>query len=535
MIGESYAENENFISGLCDLLNSTVAYPEESGRFLCTVDPVISDSLITTPATPTDDSAFTLNQPDRVVTDISSPPESISGVKRKLESKPRGGYVLPRHVRRSLECVETVLTYRNAVPVGHIVAVTCDTRGTVPGEIMNVQESPDGRIFYYIHYLNRHKREDDWVSENDIGEFSGWEQLKPKQEFLQQDSTIVRNAEIWSGFFQLSQLTKQTTAGSSAYAASASNAHHDPHEYSPKTIVGVQFGASRIKSWYRSPYPRQFWSVDSYMRVCDRCLAYGLSETGTHECPSSLWGSVVYEKNGLIVREVDGSEATSYCERLLLLSKLFLEDKRTSADETSQSAQVTPFLFYVLMEKAAGRERFVGYFSKYKVVKKDSPILSCILVMPTEQKKGFGKLLISISYELAKREGRQGSAERPLSGPGLAAFMSWWTWRLRTVVEDCYDGETLTVAQLSELSGMTSEDIVETLKNCGAVKQWGSAPAGDVKLRESGKRTKIKLTMDIMRALEKLSPRGRVSPNEFDAHSLSTNTRLCPVVQTPTK
>ena len=512
--------------------NLTTASPVESGRFICSIDPVISESLITPPATPTDDSAITLNQPERVVTDTSSPPDSVSGVKRKLESKPKGGYVLPRHMRRALECVESVLTYRRAIPVGHIVGVSVGAEEPKPAEVMNVQEVPGGMFFYYVHFLNRHKKDADWVPETRISEFSNWDALRvPPDPIFSEPSS---SSDVWSGFFQLSQLTKQTTAGSSAYAASSSSAHHDPHEYSPKTVVGIHFGPSRIKSWYRSPYPRQFWSVDQYLRVCDRCLAYGL--TDSHQCPSSLWGTLVYEKESLVVREVDGSDSTSYCERLLLLSKLFLEDKRTSPDEASQSTQVTPFLFYVLMERSeSGRERFVGYFSKYKVAKKDSPILSCILVMPTEQKRGFGKLLISISYELAKREGRQGSAERPLSGPGLAAFLSWWTWRMRSVVAHCYDGEVLTVAQLSELSGMTSEDVVETLKNCGAVKQWGSAPAGDVKLRESGKRARIKLTMDVMRALEKRSPKDRVFINEFDPALLSSQTRLCPAVQTPTK
>lgn len=239
----------------------------------------------------------------------------------------------------------------------------------------------------------------------------------------------------------------------------------------------------------------------------------------------------MYSKDELVIREIDGGEGTGFCERLFLLSKLFLEDKRTSQDEVSQISQVTPFLFYALFEN----ERFVGYFSKYKIQKRDSPILSCIMVLPSEQRKGFGKLLISVAYELSKREGRQGSAERPLSGPGLAAFMSWWTWRLRTVVEQCYDGEQLTIAQISDLSGMTSEDVVETLRNCGALKQWGPpGSSSDIKLRESGKRTRIKFTMDIMRALEYKCPRDRTWPNEFDPSRLSDHVRLCPMIGTST-
>jgi hypothetical protein len=202
-----------------------------------------------------------------------------------------------------------------------------------------------------------------------------------------------------------------------------------------------------------------------------------------------------------------------------------------------QVSQVTPFMFYVLAEKTSGKldYRFVGYFSKYKVQKKDGPILSCILVLPSEQRKGYGKLLISVAYEIAKREGKQGSAERPLSGPGLAAFLSWWTWRLKSVIANCYDGEVLSISQLSDLSGMTSEDVVEALRHCGALKQW-SGSTGDIKLRESGKRAKIMLTMDIYRTLETRVIRGNGShKNEFDPSKLTDKVRLSQTVSTPIK
>jgi hypothetical protein len=82
---------------------------------------------------------------------------------------------------------------------------------------------------------------------------------------------------------------------------------------------------------------------------------------------------------------------------------------------------------------------------------------------------------------------------------------------------------------------MTGEDVIETLRTCGALKQWGPPGSGEVKLRESGKRTKIKMTMDMMRALESRSPRERVTPNEFDPKYLSDQARLCPTISTPVK
>ncbi len=444
------------------------------------------------------------------------------------------GYTIPKHIRRAINCVESILEHRSAYMVGHIVEGTREGNEWSAAEVMNVQVDASLETWYYLHFLGRPKREDTWIHEDNLRPVEDIESFRNRLSVSASTSSPIHNTNqspVWPGFFQLSQLNKQTTPGSSPYGSSSSGTHHDPHEYSPKTIPGIDLGPISIKAWYRSPYPREYWSPSKYLRLCQRCLAYGLGEDSYHECPKDLGGRIVYSKENLMVREINGLEATGFCERLFLISKLFLEDKRTSSDETSQVSQVTPFLFYALFEK--NPERFVGYFSKYIVQKRDSPILSCIMVLPSEQRKGFGKLLISIAYELAKREGRQGSAERPLSGPGLAAFLSWWTWRLRNVVEQCYDGEQLSIAQLSELSGMTSEDVVETLRTCGALKQWGAPGSGDVKLRESGKRTKIKMTMDMMRALEARSPRDRITPNEFDPKLLSDNVTLCSM--TPVK
>ncbi len=52
----------------------------------------------------------------------------------------------------------------------------------------------------------------------------------------------------------------------------------------------------------------------------------------------------------------------------------------------------------------------MGYFSKEKA-SEEGYNLACILTLPAYQRKGYGKFLISMSYELSKIEGKVGVKE----------------------------------------------------------------------------------------------------------------------------
>ncbi|CAF0779679.1 unnamed protein product, partial [Didymodactylos carnosus] len=152
-----------------------------------------------------------------------------------------------------------------------------------------------------------------------------------------------------------------------------------------------------------------------------------------------------------------------YCQNLCLLARLFLEHKVICYN-------VSDFLFYVLTEfkKNENKERFIGYFSK----EKDSTTgfnLSCLLCLPHHQRKGYGKLLIQFSYELTKLEGTIGTPEKPISDLGYKAYLSYWTWSLLTALKDKPERE---VNELSSITGINNENVLETLSSYGFVKYW---------------------------------------------------------------
>lgn len=152
--------------------------------------------------------------------------------------------------------------------------------------------------------------------------------------------------------------------------------------------------------------------------------------------------------------ELDGRIQRTYCENLCLVAKLFLDHKTLRFD-------CEPFHFYVLVERrpilksskpksdeesktteviksnqdedVQYSHHFCGYFSKEKGWSVENN-LSCILVMPYCQRKGYGKFLIEFSYELSIKEGRTGTPERPLSDLGFRSYISWWAQKILSLL-----------------------------------------------------------------------------------------------------
>lgn len=151
-----------------------------------------------------------------------------------------------------------------------------------------------------------------------------------------------------------------------------------------------------------------------------------------------------------------------YCQNLCLLAKLFLDHKTLYFD-------VDPFLFYVLCEVDREGAHLVGYFSKEKE-SPDGNNVACILTLPPFQRQGYGKLLISFSYELSKLEEVVGTPEKPLSDLGKLSYRSYWSWVLLDVLRG-FRG-SVSIKDLSEMTSITQTDIISTLQSMNMVKYW---------------------------------------------------------------
>jgi hypothetical protein len=164
-------------------------------------------------------------------------------------------------------------------------------------------------------------------------------------------------------------------------------------------------------------------------------------------------GNEVYRSDNLSIFEVDSTKERVYCEHLCLLAKLFLDHKNLYYETEL-------FIFYVLAEFDTSYH-FVGYFSKERETQKDYN-LDCIFVLPYYQRKGYGKFIISFSYELSLIESKLGTPEVPLSDLGFLSYFSWWSQRITELLNNT-PGEEITIADICKETSMKPSDIIMVL------------------------------------------------------------------------
>ena len=254
-----------------------------------------------------------------------------------------------------------------------------------------------------------------------------------------------------------------------AHEPDAEHAEFDPkalqeHEEFTKVrnILQIELGKHEMDTWYFSPFPPEYNDCQK-LYFCEYTLQFfkrkeqlqrHLKKNEMRHPP----GDEIYRKGKLSFFEIDGKKHKLFCQNLCYLAKLFLDHKTLYYD-------VDLFLFYVLMECDERGYHIVGYFSKEKC-SEEGYNLACILTLPPYQRKGYGKLLISFSYELSKIEGKVGTPERPLSDLGLVSYRGYWTRELLKILGD-ESKQFLSIKDLSEMTMIKTEDIISTLQHLG--------------------------------------------------------------------
>ncbi|XP_020110429.1 putative MYST-like histone acetyltransferase 1 [Ananas comosus] len=204
-----------------------------------------------------------------------------------------------------------------------------------------------------------------------------------------------------------------------------------------KHIAKIGLGTHEIDTSLHSPFLDD--NDNSKLYFCEFCLDFkeqkGHLERHMESCHlRHPPGTEIYQSGNLSVFEVDGKEEEVYTGTLCILAKLFLSSK-------ASKPEVEHFLFYILCEYDDQGYHMVAYFSKVKNVEQKYN-LSCILTFPPFQRKGYGTLLIELSYEFSRREGKARGPERPLSKLGQLSYKLYWT---RVLVNILQEKETVSI------------------------------------------------------------------------------------------
>lgn len=292
-------------------------------------------------------------------------------------------------------------------------------------------------------------------------------------------------------------------------------------------IEYIEFGQYQIDIWYAAPYPEEY-SRNKALFICEFCLKYMESDivAWRHKtkCP---WkhppGDEVYRDGKIMIFEVDGRKNPLYCQNLCLLAKLFLGSKTLYYD-------VEPFLFYVMTEYDELGCHFVGYFSKEKRPSSLNNV-SCILVLPIHQRKGYGHLLIDFSYLLTRVEKKTGSPEKPLSDMGLVSYRNYWRLVLCYYLRDIKPGDQIpSIKTISDTMGLTPDDVISALDALGALIRDPVTGTYAMKLKTDYYREVIR--QHEAKGYAKLNPKGLVWTPYIMGRGNASNFDLLPPLNT---
>lgn len=311
-----------------------------------------------------------------------------------------------------------------------------DLKDSLKAEILGVRKTEKGTE-YYVHYIDLNRRLDEWIPYEllDLEDPTRIEIPKKKKKIEEIDTVNEQEIKI---------KTKD-------------------EEYKIKNIKKIFFREYLVEPWYFSPYPKHIAEAD-VVYICEYCLYYfgSVEFFKEHATTCDLRhppGKEIYRHNGLSFFELDGYVEKKYCRNLALLSKLFLDHKSLYYD-------IDVFLFYVLCRVDESGYSVVGYFSKEKISEQGYN-LACILTLPFEQRKGYGRVLMDFSYMLSKRDNLISGPEKPLSDLGLLSYRAYW---VEVIVDYLMNHPTASIEEISKATHITNEDIVGTVNFFGILK-----------------------------------------------------------------
>ena len=226
---------------------------------------------------------------------------------------------------------------------------------------------------------------------------------------------------------------------------------------------------------------------------------------------------MIYQEDTLGIYEIDGEQEQVralhstivrfyvvaidlhqlFAQNLSLFAKLFLDNKSVFFD-------VASFNYYVLIHRPhtsrlEGLYQTLGFFSKEKM-SWDNNNLACILIFPPWQRKGLGKILMGVSYELSKREGRYGGPEKPLSDLGMRGYMQFWEARIARTILSMRGSQAMNAADIAKESWVLTDDVIASLKRMGVLgpkRKDGSVGISRKAVRDWVSRTGVDLTSPI--------------------------------------
>ena len=335
-------------------------------------------------------------------------------------------------------------SFINSLPLNSHIKVRLNNQDIIckiieirPDPFYKKEETPSESSYeYYIHYLGFDRRYDHWIKYKDIIE------------------TKVPNEEIKK--FEISQKNIEVVFHNNEnYGLDEKQVLEHEKATKVRTIEEIVLGKNRCSTWYFSPFPEEYHNIKTLF-FCEFCLSFYTKkdELIRHIEKNCLLrfppGNEIYRDDKISMFEVDGKSQHIYCENLSYLSKLFLDHKTLAYD-------VEPFLFYILTEYDKYGYHFVGYFSKEKNSEFNYN-LSCILILPFHQRKGYGKFLIDFSYLLSKQEQKYGTPERPLSDLGFSTYFDYWTQKICETLRK-WEGNSISINQIAEKTQIKPDDI----------------------------------------------------------------------------